>query len=198
MSERAPSTGTTHAEGAADLFFTPPAGVGYEVDADQHRRTLAGGPLQVVRCFAEVWQSRDLLLILAVRDIKVRYRAATLGILWALITPLLTVIIYTLFFGVLGRMGTQGVPYPIFLFSALLIWSYFEASIGRASNALISSGALVSKVYFPRQILPIASVISPLVDLVFSLVILTAMLLIYRIEPSRSDLHSQRDVQALA
>ena len=174
-----------HGDGVADLFVAPPSGIGYEINADQQRRTLAGVPLQIVRCFAETWQSRDLLFMLVVRDVKVRYRAATLGILWALITPLLSVLIYSLFFGVLGRMGPEGVPYPIFLFSALLIWSYFEASIGRASNALISSGALVSKVYFPRQILPVANVISPVVDLFFGLVILVAMLLIYRIEPSR-------------
>ena len=100
----------------------PLTGLGYEVDAGQHRRVLGGGLVQIVRCFTELWESRELLLMLAARDIKVRYRAATLGILWALITPLMSIIIYTLFFGVLGRMGPDGVPYPIFLFSALLIW----------------------------------------------------------------------------
>ncbi|MCH7798295.1 MAG: ABC transporter permease [Planctomycetes bacterium] len=183
MSERSPSPGPTRTVDSTGVVSVVPAGVGYEVDADRRRRVISESPAHVVRCFAEIWAARELLFMLVVRDIKVRYRATTLGILWAFITPLLTIIIYSLFFGVLGRMGTEGVPYPVFLFAALLIWGYFDSSVSRASNALISSGALVSRVYFPRQVLPVANVISPLVDLFFGLLILLAMLLIYRIVP---------------
>lgn len=183
MSDHSPSPGPPKTGDSTGVVPELPAGVGYEVDADRRRRAISGGPAQVVRCFAEVWAARELLRMLVVRDIKVRYRATTLGILWAFITPLLTILIFSLFFGLLGRMGIEGVPYPVFLFAAMLIWGYFDSSVSRASNALISSGALVSKVYFPRQVLPIANVISPLVDLFFGMLILMAMLLIYRITP---------------
>ena len=128
-----------------------PAGLGYVVDATRPRSVLAHGLSSVIRCFVEAWQSRELLYMHIARDIKVRYRAAALGILWALLTPLLSILVFTIFFGILGRMGPEGLPYPIFLFSALVVWHYFDSSIGRASNALISNSSLLSKVYFPRH-----------------------------------------------
>lgn len=163
---------------------TAAIGNGYVVDATQPRSVLGHGLNNVIQCFAEAWQSRELLLMHVTRDIKVRYRAAALGVFWALLTPLLSILVLTLFFGVLGRMGPPGMPYPIFLFSALLIWSYFDSSVGRASNSLISNASLLSKVYFPRQLLPFSGVVSAMFDLLLGLIILLAMLLIYRIVPT--------------
>ena len=161
-----------------------PAGLGYVVDATRPRSVLAHGLSSVIRCFVEAWQSRELLYMHIARDIKVRYRAAALGILWALLTPLLSILVFTIFFGILGRMGPEGLPYPIFLFSALVVWHYFDSSIGRASNALISNSSLLSKVYFPRQLLPFSSVVSTMFDLLFSFIVLLVMLLIYRVAPT--------------
>lgn len=147
---------------------TPPA-EGYIVTA---RAPSMGSMLR------ELWRFRGLLWLLAVRDVQVRYRDAALGVVWSVLGPLLLMGVLTLVFGVMGRLGPENVPYPVFLFPALLTWGYFDSSLKRASNSLISDKGLLTRVYLPKVLLPIANVISPLVDLVPALGVL-ALVLVY-------------------
>ena len=132
----------------------------------------------------ELWEHRELLYFLVWRDIKVRYKQSVLGVAWAVLQPLLTMAVFSIFFGVLGRMSSEGLPYPVFFYAALVPWSYFAASVRRSSDSLVGSGELISKVYFPRLILPLASVVSSLVDFGFAFVVLLALMLLYRIVPT--------------
>ncbi|MBN2145999.1 MAG: ABC transporter permease [Anaerolineales bacterium] len=128
-----------------------------------------------------LWQYRELLYFLVWRDIKVRYKQTALGVAWVILQPLVTMLISTLLFGVLLKVPSGEVPYPIFYFAALLPWNYFAGSLNRSSTSVVNSANLVTKVYFPRLIIPIAGVFSNLVDFAISLVILGVMMLIYRI-----------------
>lgn len=136
----------------------------------------------------ELWEYRELLYFLVWRDIKVRYKQTVLGVAWAVLQPLLTMIVFTVFFGVLGRMGSGGLPYPVFFYAALLPWSYFASSLRRSSDSLIGSASLISKVYFPRLILPLSSVLSSLVDFGFAFVVLLGLMLFYRLVPTSKTL----------
>ncbi len=99
---------------------------------------------------SEIWRFRELLYFLAWRDVKVRYKQAILGVLWAVIQPLLTMIIFTLFFGRLARVPSDGIPYPLFAFCALVPWTYFAGTLSQAGNSLLTNSNLITKVYFPR------------------------------------------------
>ena len=132
----------------------------------------------------ELWRYRELLYFLAWRDIKVRYRQASLGAGWAIIQPLLTMIMFTLVFGRIAKMPSQGVPYAVFCYAALLPWTYFSSVLNIASHSLISNSQLIEKVYFPRVLLPAASAIAGLLDFLVGAVLLVAMMLYYRIQPS--------------
>jgi lipopolysaccharide transport system permease protein len=132
----------------------------------------------------EVWAHRELLYFLVWRDIRVRYKQTVLGIAWAVLQPLLTMIVFSVFFGVLGRMGSEGLPYPVFFYAALLPWSYFAAVVRRSSESLTGSASLLSKVYFPRLILPLSTVLSSLVDFAFAFVVLLGLMLFYRLVPT--------------
>jgi lipopolysaccharide transport system permease protein len=125
---------------------------------------------------AEAWRHRELMYFLVWRDLKVRYKQTVLGVAWAVIQPLATMLVFSLFFGRLAHMPSDGVPYPLFAFVALIPWTYFASAIGQGSAALVASQALVSKVYFPRMLIPLASVVTPLVDAAVSFVILGLML----------------------
>jgi lipopolysaccharide transport system permease protein len=125
---------------------------------------------------AEAWRHRELMYFLVWRDLKVRYKQTTLGVAWAVIQPLATMLVFSVFFGRLARMPSDGVPYPLFAFVALIPWTYFASAIGQGSASLVASQALVSKVYFPRMLIPLASVVTPLVDAFVSLVVLAPML----------------------
>jgi lipopolysaccharide transport system permease protein len=128
----------------------------------------------------EIWAYRDLLYFLAWRDIKVRYKQTILGGTWAIIQPLTTMIIFSIFFGRLaGIRGEYGVPYPLFVYAGLLPWLYFASSLTQSSVSIVGSSALVTKVYFPRLIIPLASVCVPVVDFVISFVVLIGMFLYY-------------------
>jgi lipopolysaccharide transport system permease protein len=134
---------------------------------------------------AYVW--RDLLFMLVQRDIKVRYRQTIFGIVWAVMIPLMTLGVYWVVFEKLIHRGTaNGLPYPIFLFPALIIWNYYSSSVGRAANALKQDSAILSKVYFPRLLLPMSSITSPIVDFCFGLLILVVILVIYQHPPGFS------------
>jgi lipopolysaccharide transport system permease protein len=113
----------------------------------------------------ELWAYRELLYFLTWRDVKVRYKQAVLGIAWAVIQPLATMVIFTVFFGKLAKMPSDGIPYPIFSYAALLPWMFFLNAVTNSSNSLIGSANLITKVYFPRLIIPGAAVVAALVDL---------------------------------
>jgi len=124
----------------------------------------------------EAWRHRELMYFLVWRDLKVRYKQTVLGVAWAVLQPLATMLVFSLFFGRLAGMPSDGVPYPLFAFVALVPWMYFASAMGQGSTALVASQALVSKVYFPRMLIPLASVVTPLVDAAVSLVVLAVML----------------------
>jgi lipopolysaccharide transport system permease protein len=138
----------------------------------------------------EIWEARELLHILVSRDLKVRYRQTALGVVWALLGPLLLVGVLTLFFGLLARMGPAHLPYAAWLVPGFVIWTYFDSAMRRASNCLVTSKALLTKVYFPRAVLPLASVVTPLVDLLFALVVVVILLAAYGMAPHSGALFS--------
>jgi lipopolysaccharide transport system permease protein len=131
----------------------------------------------------ELWRYRELLYFLSWRDIKVRYKQTILGVAWAIIQPLLTMLVFTLFFGKLGKMPSDGIPYPIFTYAALVPWTFFANGLTQSSNSLVQSANVLKKVYFPRLIIPISSVFSGIVDFVFAFIVLIGMMLLYGIVP---------------
>lgn len=131
----------------------------------------------------EIWEARELLYFLVWRDAKVRYKQTVLGVLWGLLQPLLTMAVFAVFFGRLARMPSDGVPYPLFAFTALVPWTYFATALGGGAASLVGSQHLISKVYFPRLIIPIASVITPAIDFVLAFGLLVAMLFWYGVAP---------------
>lgn len=135
---------------------------------------------------AELWRYRELLYFLAWRDVKVRYKQAALGTAWAILQPLLTMIVFTLFFGKLAGVPSDGIPYPLFSYCALVLWTYFAAVIAQAGQSLVSNTNLITKVYFPRVALPASTSVSALVDVSFGLAFLVLMMVYYRTPPSWS------------
>jgi lipopolysaccharide transport system permease protein len=129
----------------------------------------------------DLWQYRDLLYILTVRDIKVRYKQTILGILWAVIQPLFMMIIFTLFFGRLAGIPSDGIPYPLFAYAGLLPWTFFSNAVNSSGNSLVGNSSLITKVYFPRMIIPIAAVGSGLIDFLISFGLLALLMLYYGI-----------------
>lgn len=133
----------------------------------------------------DIWHFKEILYILSWRDIKVKYKQTTLGILWALLKPLITIAIFTFIFGVVAKLNqTSNTPYVIIVFSGLLPWQFFSLSLSEASNSLITNSNLISKVYFPRVLIPLSSVITTLVDFLITLLILAVILVIYKYVPS--------------
>lgn len=130
-----------------------------------------------------LWRSRDLIRFFVLRDLRVRYSQAVLGVLWVLLQPVATVVIFTFVFSRLARVGSDGVPYPLFALAGMVVWSYFSSAVSRGSEALVGYPELVTKVSFPRVAAPTAAVLSPLVDLVVSLALLAVLLLGYRRSP---------------
>ncbi|HET6900809.1 MAG TPA: ABC transporter permease [Vicinamibacteria bacterium] len=131
----------------------------------------------------EIWESRDLILFLAWRDIGVRYKQTILGPAWAILQPLASLVVFTLIFGKVIGVPSQGVPYPVFCFAALLPWQLFSSAISGASNSMVGNAHLLSKVYFARLAIPIASLLPPLADFVVSFVALLALMAWYGIHP---------------
>ena len=129
--------------------------------------------------FPDLWAYRELLYFLVWRDVKVRYKQTVLGAAWAILQPLVTMIIFTYFFGKLARVPTEGVPYPIFFYTGLLLWTYFSNAITSGANSLIGNTNLITKVYFPRLIIPAAAVGAGLVDFAIASVLLIGLLVYY-------------------
>ena len=132
----------------------------------------------------ELWEYRDLLFFLAWRDISVRYKQTILGAAWAIIQPFFSMVVFSLFFGRLAQIPSDGVPYPIFSYAALLPWTYFANAMTNSSNSLVGSANLLTKVYFPRLVIPLASVIPPAIDFAIAFVVLLGMMAFYGIAPT--------------
>jgi lipopolysaccharide transport system permease protein len=131
----------------------------------------------------ELWEYRELLYFLTWRDIKVRYKQTALGAAWAVIQPVFTMVLFSLFFGRLAKMPSDGVPYPIFSMAGLVPWTFFVYGLTQSSNSLVGSQNLIKKVYFPRLVIPISSLCSGLVDFAIAFVILFVMMIFYGISP---------------
>lgn len=129
----------------------------------------------------DLWRYRELLFFLTWRDIKIRYKQTVLGAAWAILQPLFTMVIFSVIFGTLAGLPSDGIPYPIFTFTALLPWQLFAFSLTNSSNSLINSQNLISKVYFPRLIIPIASVLPGLVDFAIAFLVLAGMMVYYQV-----------------
>jgi len=134
--------------------------------------------------WADLWRYRELFLILAWRDISVRYKQTIIGILWALIRPLLTMVVFTVIFGRIAKLPSDGqAPYALLVFAAMLPWTLFANALSEASNSLINNANLISKVYFPRLIVPTATLVTAFIDFLISFVILLAMMIWYKFIP---------------
>ena len=132
----------------------------------------------------ELWDYRELLYFLVWRDLKVRYKQTALGAAWAVIQPFFTMVVFSIFFGRLAGLPSEGVPYPVFAYTALVPWTYFASALTQSSNSLIDQGRVITKVYFPRLLLPTSAVVAGLVDLAIAFVVLIGMLLYYGIVPT--------------
>ncbi|HEY0071119.1 MAG TPA: ABC transporter permease [Chloroflexia bacterium] len=132
----------------------------------------------------DLWEYRELLYFLTWRDIKVRYKQTVLGAAWAIIQPFFTMLVFSLFFGGLAQIPSDGVPYPVFAYTALVPWTFFANGLNQSSNSLVGSANLISKVYFPRLTVPIATVLSGVLDFVLAFIVLIGMLFWYGIVPT--------------
>ena len=131
----------------------------------------------------EAWENRELLYFLVWRDLKVRYKQTAIGIGWVIMQPFFTMLIFSFFFGRLAKMPSQGLPYPVFYYCALLPWMYFATALTNATNTVVEQEKVITKVYFPRVLLPLSAVISGLVDFAVSLVMLIIMMTVYHLTP---------------
>lgn len=132
---------------------------------------------------AELWHFRELLYFLAWRDVKVRYKQAAFGAAWAIIQPLFTMLIFTFFFGRMANIPSGGIPYPLFFYTTLVPWTYFAGTLGQAGNSLVSNASLITKIYFPRILLPASAALSGLLDFGVGSSFLVVMMLYYRVNP---------------
>jgi lipopolysaccharide transport system permease protein len=132
----------------------------------------------------ELWAYRDLIYFFVWRDIKVRYKQTVIGAAWAILQPVLTMLVFSLFFGRLAKIPSQGLPYPIFYYCALLPWMYFSTAMQAATNIVVDNQRVITKIYFPRVVLPIASVMAGLVDFAISFGVFLVLMAYYRIAPT--------------
>ena len=134
--------------------------------------------------WSDLWRYRELFFFLSWRDILVRYKQTTIGVAWALIRPVLTIAIFTVVFGKMAKMDSEGIPFPVFVCAATLPWQFFATAMSEASNSLISNANVLSKIYFPRLIIPASAVIVSFADLLISLSILAALMAWYHVMPT--------------
>ncbi|HME44457.1 MAG TPA: ABC transporter permease [Syntrophorhabdales bacterium] len=132
----------------------------------------------------DLWEYRELAYFLVWRDIKVRYKQTAIGAAWVILQPLLTMLIFTLIFGILVRVPSEGLPYSVFVYTALVPWSYFSEAVSRGGLSLVANTNLISKVYFPRLVIPISSVVTPVIDFVLSFFILLGLIAWFNIKPT--------------
>jgi lipopolysaccharide transport system permease protein len=131
-----------------------------------------------------LWEYRELLYFLVWRDVKVRYKQTVLGVLWVLLQPLVSMAIYTVLFGVLLKVPSDGAPYAVFAFAGLLPWQYFASALTRSSQGVVNSANLITKIYFPRLVIPLSGVLSSLVDLAVSFIVLIGLMIYYGLAPT--------------
>ena len=132
----------------------------------------------------DLWEYRELLYFLVWRDVKVRYKQTLLGAAWAILQPTLTMVVFTIFFGRLAKIGSEGVPYPIFSYVGLLPWTFFAQGLTQSSNSLVGSSHLITKVYFPRLVIPLATVLAGVVDFALAFLVLLGLMAFYGIVPT--------------
>jgi lipopolysaccharide transport system permease protein len=132
----------------------------------------------------DLWEYRELLYFFVWRDVKVRYKQTVLGAAWAIIQPLFTMVVFSIFFGYLGKIPSDGLPYPIFAYTALLPWQLFSHSLTESGNSLVANQNLIKKVYFPRLIIPISAVLAGLIDFAVAFIILLCMMFYFGIKPT--------------
>lgn len=132
----------------------------------------------------DLWIYRELVFFMVWRDVKVKYKQTLLGMAWAVIQPVMTMLVFTFVFGSVAKVATDGIPYPIFSFAALLPWGLFEVALNQGSRSLVAHNNMVTKIYFPRLILPIASVFAGMVDFIIAFVILVGLMVYYRMPPA--------------
>jgi lipopolysaccharide transport system permease protein len=132
----------------------------------------------------EIWEYRELLYFLIWREIKVRYKQTALGVSWAIIQPFFTMVVFSVFFGWLAKVPSDGLPYPVFAYAALLPWQLFAFALGESSNSVVANQRLITKVYFPRLIMPLAAVCVGLADFLVAFGVLIAMMIYYRLAPT--------------
>ena len=135
---------------------------------------------------SDIWAHRELLYFLTWRDITIRYKQTALGALWAIIQPLFPMLIFTLFFGRLAKIPSDGIPYSVFAYAGLLPWTYFAAAVGNSSNSIVGSSNLITKVYFPRMIIPTSAVLAALVDFFIAFALLAVLMVWHHIQPTLS------------
>lgn len=165
------------------------AGQTVEGTAGAHARLAEDFVIQPSRGWSglglrEMWKYRELLYFMIWRDIKVRYKQTALGAAWAIIQPFFTMVVFSLFFGRLAGIPSEGVPYPVFSFAALVPWTFFANGLALSANSLVGSANLLSKVYFPRLIVPSATILSGIVDFALAFIVLLGMMLVYGIVPT--------------
>jgi len=129
----------------------------------------------------DLWAYRELLYFLTWRDVKVKYKQTVLGVAWAIIQPLFTMVVFWLFFGKFAKVPSDGLPYPLFAFASLTLWTFFSNAVNSSGNSLVGSANLITKVYFPRAVIPGAAVAAAMVDLAIALVVLFGMMLVYKV-----------------
>jgi len=134
--------------------------------------------------FKELWAARELLYFFVWRDVKIRYKQTAIGAAWAVLQPFMTMVVFSLFFGTLAKIPSHGLPYPIFYYSALLPWMYFAGALQNATNVVVEQQRVITKVYFPRLVLPLSAVVGGLLDFAIAFVVFLAMMVYYRIAPS--------------
>ena len=137
-------------------------------------------PVQLGRALRELWAAREVLLTFVERDLRVRYKQAALGAFWAIVQPIMLMVIFTVVFGKIARVGSEGLPYPVFAYAALVPWSLFTSSVSYATSAIVGNSAIVRKIHMPREIFALSGILSSGFDFLISFVILVGMLLFYR------------------
>jgi lipopolysaccharide transport system permease protein len=148
---------------------------------EQQPETIVESSLKLSLNFRELWRYRELFYFFTWRDIKVKYKQTVLGVVWVLLQPLLTVVIFSLFFGQALKVPSEGIRYPVFVFSGLLLWNVFSASISNAGNSMVNNAAIIKKIYFPRLIIPISSILVALFDFFVSFSVFIALLFFYQV-----------------
>jgi lipopolysaccharide transport system permease protein len=156
-----------------------------EAVADFHQPVLRIAPPRgwLHLSLRELWAARELLYFFVWRDIKVRYKQTAMGAAWAVLQPFMTMLVFSLFFGTLAKIPSQGLPYPVFYYSALLPWMYFATALQNATNVVVEQQRVITKVYFPRLVLPISAVLSGLLDFAISFLVFLGMMVWYHIKP---------------